>query len=241
MTAPIPWYYMWSQLYGFFHHLLQDTMKEQTLKLQPIFLDQSVFDRELYKIDGHAWLGCSIKIDLLLERLKMENQAPYIIFSDIDILVKPGIYEKLQPYMDKGITMTFLKEGEHLNIGFILLKVCPEVIAFWELVKARMVEDPQHDQKYVNQMIGEYPGTWTTLDKKDFVCSNEWDGVSPYTVYQPLCSNLGKEFNVAEKLFYVAQLGVDMEPYMKYVPGEIIPYIYKFQEIVARSHQNSAS
>ena len=217
-------------------------MKEKELKLEPIFLDQSVFDRELYKINGHAWLGCCIKIDLLIERLKMAevSKTPYIIFSDIDILVKPGVYEKLQPHMDKGVSMAFLKEGEHLNIGFILLKVCPEVLAFWELVKARMVENPQHDQKYVNEMIGEYPGTWTTLYKKDFVCSNEWDGCSPYVVYQPLCSNLGKEFNVAEKLFYTAQMGVDMDPYMKYVPADIVPYIYKFQEIVAASHKRRA-
>ena len=239
-SVQIPWYYMWSQKYAFFHHLLQDEMKESNLKLEPIFLDQSVFESNLYKIKGHAWMGCSIKIDLLIERLKAAetNGSPYILFTDVDLVVKPGIYDKLKPYIESNTSMVFLKESDHLNIGFILLKVCREVLSFWELVKAKMVEEPNHDQMYVNQLIGEYPGTWATFDNQVFACSNTWDGSTPFVVMQTLCTCLGKEFDFAEKIFYAAQY-TNIEPYMKHVPEDIVPFIYRFQEILIRSHQQA--
>ena len=231
---------MWSQKYAFFHHMLQDGMKDSGLKLEPIFIDQAVFDENLYKAEGHAWMGCCIKIDLLIAALKEAEvkKTPYILFTDVDLVVKSGIYDKLQPYIKAGTSMVFLKEGEHLNIGFILLKVCSEVVAFWELVKAKMIENPKHDQAYVNELIREYPGIWSTFDRQTFTCSNVWDGSTPFVVMQPLSSCLGKELDFAEKIFYSAQY-TNVENYMEYVPEDIIPFIYQFQEILVRSHQEA--
>ena len=228
---------MWSQKYAFFHHMLQDDMKDSELKLEPIFIEQTLFDAKLHQKEGdHAWSGCSMKIDLLIDKLKVVKE-PYILFTDVDIVVKPGIYSRLKDHMDKGDTMVFLKEGEHLNIGFILLKICSEVLEFWELVKATIDEKAGHDQAHVNNLIQGYPYSWSTFNQKDFACSNTWDG-GPFLVIQPLCSNLGKEFNFAEKVFYAAQY-TNVEPYMKYVPENIVPFIYRFQEILMRSHKQT--
>lgn len=235
--TPIPWFYMWSQKYAFFHHMLQDDMTESELKLEPIFIEQSVFDEKLHQTEGHAWMGCSLKIDLLIERLKT-SKDPYVLFTDVDIVVKPGIYEKLKPFMDKQDTMVFLKEGDFLNIGFILLKVCSEVLEFWELVKATISEKGGHDQAHVNELIQGYHHPWSSFDNQLFACSNTWEGHIPFVVFQPLCSNLGKEFNMAEKIFYSAQ-HTTIAPYMKYVPEDIVPFIYRFQEILIRSHQQA--
>jgi hypothetical protein len=234
---------MWSEKYRFFHEILQNEVKEPNLRLEPIHIDQSVFDKELYQIEGHAWMGCCIKIDLLIQRLKDNignKETPYILFTDVDLIVKPGIYDKLAKYLNGEIdsTMVFLKEGDHLNIGFILLKVCDEVIAFWEIIREKMVEKSDHDQKYVNELIKEYTGTWSVFDTQDFLCSNNWNGETPFVVLQLLSSCLGKEYDFAEKIFYSAQhMGID--PYMQYVPKDIIPFIYKFQEILIRSHQQA--
>jgi hypothetical protein len=57
---------------------------------------------------------------------------------------------------------------------------------------------------------------------------------------KPLSSSLGKEFDFAEKIFITAQ-HIDIEEYMKYVDPDIIPYIYKFQEILFKSHQLAKS
>jgi hypothetical protein len=234
---------MWSEKYRFFHEILQNEMKESNLRLEPIHIDQSVFDKELYQSSGHAWMGCCIKIDLLIQRLKDHignKETPYILFTDVDLIVKPGIYDKLTQYLngENDATMVFLKEGDHLNIGFVLLKVCDEVIAFWEIIREKMTEKPDHDQKYVNELIKEYTGTWSIFDSKAFLCSNGWDCNTPFVVIQPLSSCLGKEYDFAEKIFYSAQ-HINIDPYMKYVHQDIIPFIYKFQEILIRSHQQA--
>jgi len=236
----IPWYYMWSQKYRFFHEAITNLMTDTRLPLKPLHIDQSVFDKELYKTEGkHAWLGCCIKVDLLIQCLKdAKGNHSHILFTDVDLIVKPGIYDRLKPYADSESTMVFLKESEHLNIGFILLKVCDEVIAFWEIVKEKMIEAPDHDQKYVNDLIAEYPGMWSTFDTEYFCCSNSWDGVKKFVVMQPLSSCLGKEFDFAEKVFSAAQ-HMEIGPYMEYVPEDIIPFIYRFQEILIRSYQKA--
>lgn len=226
---PIPWFYMWSQKYEIFHRLLVDTMKEPELVLKPLFIDQAVFDAELDQAKAHPWIGCAKKVELVIEQLKSALE-PYIVFTDIDIIVKPTVYDKLATYMESGTTMAFLKEGEHCNIGVCLLRCCPEVISFWELVLAHMQAEPAHDQAIVNRLLPEYPGSWCTLSMKDFTCSNTWDG-SPFVLYQPLSSRIGRGMDFAEKIFYSAQF-VNLQEYMKYVPPETIPLIYRFQDLL---------
>ena len=230
---------MWSQKYRIFHELIQVEMKEHELNLQPIFIEQSVFDKELYQTENaHSWNGCTIKVDLLLERLRTSS-APYILFTDVDLIIKPGVYTTIQPYIEQEQTMVFIKEGESgVNIGFILLKVCNEVINFWENVKNKMLEIPGHDQKYVNELLSLYSGKWTTFDPQIMTLSNMWNRTTPFVVLQLLSSCLGKEYDFAEKIFNAAQYA-EIEKYMEYVPEDIIPYIYKIQEIIIRSHQQA--
>jgi len=235
----IEWYYIWSDKYRFFHEILKDTVKEPEFVINPIYIDQSYFDKNLYQVEGkHSWNGCSLKIDLLIERLRLAK-TDYILFTDVDLIPKENIYKNLKQYIDNNQTQVFLQEGNHLNIGFILLKVCPEVIEFWESIKLKMVELPDHDQKYVNECIHKYKMKWTFFDTQIFTCSNIWNGTTEFSIMQPLSSCLGKEFDFAEKIFVTAQ-HINLESYMKYVPENIIPYIYKFQEILYQTHKESA-
>jgi len=223
---------MWSQKYRFFHELIQTEMKEPQLSLRPIFIEQSVFDRELYRTENaHSWNGCTIKVDLLIERLKSASE-PYILFTDVDIVVKPGVYTTIHPYMEQGQTMVFIHEGDSgVNIGFILLKVCDEVIRFWEDVRHTMRETPGHDQTYVNQLLAHYSGKWTTFDPQIITLSNKWNRTAPFVVLQILSSCMGKELDFAEKIFGAAQL-TDTRRFLQYVPEDIFPYIHRIQEWV---------
>ena len=66
----LPWYYMWSDNYRFFHEIVKDSMKDPEITLKPVEVAQSLFDKELYKVQGkHHWEGSLIKVDLLLDRL----------------------------------------------------------------------------------------------------------------------------------------------------------------------------
>jgi hypothetical protein len=214
-------------------------MKEPEFKLMPIHIPQSYFDENLYKTEKtHAWNGCNLKIDLLIERLETTD-APYILFTDIDLVSKPNIYKNLKSHIDRGDTMVFLDEAPlnteinvwKLNIGFVLLKVCPEVIDFWKKVKSCMIETPGHDQTYVNMLIKDYKGSYAKFDGQLFTCSNTWNRQTPFSILQPLSSGLGKEFDFAEKIYSTAH-HLDVQPYMKYVPEYIIPFIHKFQEFM---------
>ena len=235
----IEWYYMWSDKYRFFHEILKDTVKEPEFIMKPIYISQGYFDKNLYQMEGkHSWSGCSLKIDLLIESLK-NSSTNYILFTDADLIPKENIYKNLIKYIEGNQTQVFLQEGQHLNIGFILLKVCPEVIEFWNSVKLKMSEEPAHDQQYVNELISTFKNKWTTFDSQIFTCSNIWNGATEFSIMQPLSSCLGKELDFAEKIFNTAQ-HIYVEPYMKHVPENIIPYIYKFQEILYQTHKESA-
>jgi len=234
--ATIPFYFMWSKEYRFFYEILKATVKDSRLPLMPIEIDQSVFDRELYQIENeHFWQGSLIKVNTILDTLNTAS-SKYIIFSDIDCIFKAKLYDTILPYIEAENDIVYLKESRHINIGFMLFRVCPEVISFWELIKAKMIENPTLDQKYVNELMVDYPGKWSCFDDQLFACSNTWDGKTDFAMLQLLCSCLGKEFNMAEKIFYSAQ-HINIEPYMQYVKPEIIPFIYRFQEILVRSHK----
>jgi hypothetical protein len=210
-------------------------MKEPEFIVNPIHIDQSFFDKNLHQTEGtHAWNGCTLKIDLLIERLETSSH-PYILFTDIDIIAKNNIYKNLKPHIDSDEDMVFLQEGGHLNIGFILLKVSKEVIDFWKLVKSKMVETPAHDQQYVNDLIKIYRGKWGKFDQQIFTSSNLWDCTTEFSIMQLVSSDLGKEFDLAEKIFCTAQQ-IEVQDYMQYVPQDIIPFIYKFQELLYQSY-----
>jgi hypothetical protein len=133
--------------------------------------------------------------------------------------------------------MVFLKEGPQLNIGFMLLRVTDEVLTFWLMVSEKM-QGGGLDQEYVNELIQHFPGTHAIFNEHLFTCNSTWDGTSDFILMQILCSCLGKEFNMAEKIFNAAQY-TNVESYMHLVSEEIIPYIYKFQELLYLSHQEA--
>ena len=235
----IPWFYMWSEGYRVFYEIMKDTVKEDAFIMKPIEIPQSRFDSELYQVEGgHFWEGSLIKVQTLISSLEsaIESNNPYILFTDIDLVVKPGVYDVLKPYMDNQYDMVFLKEGGHLNIGFILLRATPDVLKYWKEIEVLVREKGGLDQTYVNQTIERFPGKYTHFDEQIITCSNTWDCSSPYVVLQVLCSCLGKEFNMAEKIFSSAQHH-DIQPYMQYVPETIYPFIYRFQELLYESHQ----
>lgn len=231
---------MWSDNYKIFRELLRDSIKETEFTVKELYVPQETFDAELYKFeDKHFWEGSLLKIDAIIKSLNeaKDNSDKYILFTDIDIVVKKPLYSTLKNYMDDNYDMVFLKEDSQLSIGFILLRVTHEVLTFWLMVREKMLGGGL-DQVYVNELIQHFPGRYTRFNEQLFTCNSTWDSSHDFIVMQLLCSSLGKEFNMAEKIFNAAQY-TNLENYMQYVPEEIIPYIYKFQELLYLSHKES--
>jgi hypothetical protein len=224
----IPWYYMWSEKYRFFHEIFQDTMKEREFSVRPIYLDQSVFDSTLHQGGAHAWTNSTLKVDKLIEALE-SSELPYVLFTDIDLVCKDAIFPKLQGHIDARHSMVFLQEGGMLNIGFMLLMVCKEVIDFWKEIRT-MVLQGGHDQAHVNEAIKTYALPWGKFDPRAFTCSNTWDGTN-FSILQTLSSTISKEDDLAEKIYNVS-LFVNIEPYMKYIPLAILPYVDRIQRLL---------
>ena len=216
----IPWYYIWSENYRIFHEIMKDSIKYPEFELSPIEIPQERFDSELYKNEGqHFWYKSLIKVDTILDCLKKghEQSKPYILFTDIDIVVRENIYKDVKGFMDKSVDMVFMKEGSIMNIGFMLLRVSDEVYSFWQLIRSKMIEKDGLDQIYVNAELPCYRGKYTCFNENDFILSNRWNvnNTPTYKVIQVLCSNPDKVCNMVEKMLSMCVL-MDMRPYMKH-------------------------
>jgi len=232
---PLSWYYMWSPKFEVFHHIIQDTFQDPDVQLHPIYLDQSHFDKELYKAKGqHHWSGCVLKLDLLLERMRLtEHKGKYIVFSDADIYVRKGIGAKLNTYMEEGKDMYFLQEtftDPSANIGLILVKCTEEVCRFWEGVRAEVLRDGTHDQLITNQHLKTTSLSWALLDQS---CMNSNminnSNIDTFLYCQMLCSCRGYEADMAEKLFGYCSF-ISLEPYLSYIPPPVQAFFANMHE-----------
>lgn len=227
----LAWYYIWSDDYRVFHELLKDSVKDSELLLKPIEIPQARVD-SIHK--------SMMKIDMILGSLDEAARAsqPYILFTDVDIIVKPGLYESLKPYMEDRTDMVFLNDNKNLHHGCLLLRVCDETIFFWKELRETMVIEPGNLQTYVNRIIERFKGSYTTFDDQIITSSNTWNQTADFKILLCRSSQTTKEFNMAEKIFTAAQL-VDLQPYMVHVPETVIDHIYKFQEIMYSSYQEA--
>ena len=229
---PIPWYYIWSDNYRIFHEIMKDSIKYPEFELSPIEIPQERFDSELYSKEGsHFWRGSCIKLNYILECLKKakEESKPYILFTDIDIIVRANIYSDLIPYMDNQDDMVFIKEGNGINFGFMFLRACDKVIDFMDKViyHLKYVDKELMDQQCVNKLLVSYTGKYTCFDENYFTLSNVWNGSLSCKVIQVLCDGLIKEYNIIEKIVCISQL-INIKPYMKYISAESMQKIEQF-------------
>jgi hypothetical protein len=227
---------MWSPNFEVFHRIIQSTFTDKDVQLHPIYLDQSHFDKELYKTKGqHHWSGCVLKLDLLLERMRLtEHKGKYIVFSDADIYVRPGIADKLNESIKEGKDMYFLQEtftDARANIGLNLFKCTEEVYKFWEGVREEVLREGTHDQLVTNQHLVKTSLSWKLLDQS---CLNSnmvnYDNKDKFLYCQMLCSCRGYEPDMAEKLFGYLNF-FSLEPYLAFIPPPIQAFLARMHEV----------
>lgn len=234
---------MISDDYRVFKEILQDSVKEP---FELIFCDiqQGRFNSELYKSqkvipDSNPWNNSRIRIESILISFYESKESDYILFTDIDILVRPGLHDALKPYMQDGYDMVFSKKNDGtLGLNFMLLKISEVVKDFWSNIHTQMQNVEDLDREFLNKSIKNFQGKYTTFDEQLFTTPTRWNQKADYIMMHMDCSQLGKELNMAEKLFNMAQ-HIVLEPYMQYVKEDIIPYIYEFQELLYKSHQEA--
>jgi len=235
---------MISDDYRVFKEILQDSVKEP-FEFISIDIPQGRLNSELYKSqkvipDSKPWNNSRIRIESILLSLYESRESQYLLFTDVDILVRPGLHDALKPYMQDGYEMVFSKKDDGiLGLNFMLLKISEVVKEFWSDIHTQMQNVEGLDRDFVNKSIKNFQGKYTTFDEQVFTTPTRWNQKAEYIMMHMDCSQLGKELNMAEKLFNMAQ-HIVLEPYMQYVNEDIIPYIYEFQELLYKSHQADA-
>ena len=160
------------------------------------------------------------RADLIVNALS-QTTSPYIMFSSSDVIVKPGFLKELSDITDD---MVFLDGPKGtFQPGILYLKNTSEVREFWSSVTT--LEDS----------ILDFKGKWSKFSKKS-VSTDTWDKNSEFNILYLISSGFGKEFDFAEKIFIMAQ-HIELQPYMKHVPEDIIPFIYKIQELLFLTHK----
>jgi hypothetical protein len=226
---------MWSPKVEVFHRIVQDTFHDRDVQLHPLYLDQSMFDKDLYKAKGmHHWSGCVLKLDLILERIRLtENKEKYIVFSDVDIYARTGIGAKLQESIAEGKDLYFLQEtftDRSANIGLILLKCTEDVYTFFKGIRDEVLRDGTHDQLITNNHLKTTSLTWDLLDQS---CMNSnmmtIENLNTFLFCQMLCCCNGYDRDMAEKLYGYCDL-LSLEPYLPYISPVI-------QALIAHMHE----
>ena len=160
------------------------------------------------------------RADLIVNALS-QTTSPYIMFSSSDVIVKPGFLKELSDISDD---MVFLDGPKGtFQPGILYLKNTSEVREFWSSVDT------------IEGSIASFKGKWSKFSKKS-VSTDTWDKNSEFNILYLISSGFGKEFDFAEKIFIMAQ-HIELQPYMKHVPEDIIPFIYKIQELLFLTHK----
>jgi len=160
------------------------------------------------------------RAELIVKSLQ-STTAPYIIFSSSDVIVKPGFLKEISEITDD---MVFLDGPKGtFQPGILYLKNTSDVQDFWSSITT--IEDT----------ISSFKGKWSKFSKKS-VSTDTWDKNSEFNVLYLISSGFGKEFDFAEKIFIMAQ-HIELQPYMQHVPEDIIPFIYKIQELLFLTHK----
>jgi hypothetical protein len=165
--ATLPVFFMWSENYKTFADILKACIgMHPYLEDKSLFIEQSVFNKSLYKDSSHFFSGCFFKLEKTLELLNSLPENSYFLVTDVDIIIFPGkpLKQILDVYMDNQIDIVFMQESPDrctANMGFILIKVCDHNRRLFERSMEFAKEDPNGlDQNFVNKALQEYEGTY---------------------------------------------------------------------------------
>lgn len=162
---------------------------------------------------------------LIVDALKQSSE-PAIIFSVSDLIVKSEFLSEISKVDSEMVFMEGPK-GQ-LQTGVLYLKNNSDVLDFWTSLLTS-------DKETLEESSLEFKGKWSKFSKK-CVSTDTWDKRSEFHLLELISSGYGKEFDFAEKIFTMAQ-HIELQPYMQYVPEDIIPFIYKIQELLFLTHK----
>lgn len=164
----IPLFFLWSPKYEILAKILNASLKTYTnvFNVMPLFVEQSVFDKELKPEAGHYFAGCTLKMAKIYDLLCNLEENTYFVFCDADIVFFEGKPVKelfdIYTHANTNADIIFMRESmtsEVCNCGFALIKVCEENRKLYKRVLDDFVKQPTAvEQTLVNNQMASYTG-----------------------------------------------------------------------------------
>ena len=156
------WFYIWSEKYSEFHKYLQEAITDAGFEACPIYISQERFSKELYQqFPDSPWAGCNIKVLEIIKILKDGAKDEGFMFTDVDIYIRDKCNAKTVMALYDSfpeLEMVFSPEGGSLQIGSMFLRRTARVLAFWEMILEKCIQNPQlMDQTIIKEEITSYP------------------------------------------------------------------------------------
>lgn len=157
------------------------------------------------------------KIELILVHLR-ENPGETLIWSDVDILfgsISPVAIQTLLDTSHKSILFQQERPGmTDVNTGFYVCRSCAEVVAFFEKVHSRLVEEPgQDDQMAANFLISKENFPWIgTLPPTFYARTHGWPTPSRFAIYHANYTkggnSVGQKIRQFEEVRFLERFGM---------------------------------
>jgi hypothetical protein len=228
--SKIPYVFLWTPKYEIFANVLKAGIRTyEGLEDKSFFIPQEIFDANTYKSPGHLMCGCSLKLQLTYDMLKILPENSYFIFSDADILLFPQkpFMELLNLYIKLEADAVFMRETmdkRFYNVGFSFLRVNElNRKLFMDALKMYETEPDGLDGTFINHCLKSYNGSCfffppelvaTTCTVKDLDAQSTNMGLmrSKLVVFQALCdANKTSEDSIKQKLEQYQILGVPVK------------------------------
>lgn len=215
------WLYVWSPRYRFFHELLQATTKDLSgFHIQPVFAEQHLF--KPMDSTQHFLTGIPIKIHAIIKYIE-KNMGKYFFFTDVDIIVLPEFsIQDFEPYKQNDITSMkeCHSEVKH-NIGCLLIRCCPETLAFFQRVCQRIRNEKLLDQYAFHLEIPSLEGKIGQFSEDHFVQSNMLkEEETNYKIVQCLTSEMNPTDVLVEKVLTIMSV-FDITHFIEFLPEDV--------------------
>jgi hypothetical protein len=167
------------------------------------------------------------------------NPGKHVLCSDVDLIVnQPEQFSKYLEHYSK-YDITFMKDNIHnndLNIGFGMLRSCPEVIHYFEKIMKEIHDTNGQDQEIFNRRITEFTGTVGCFSMPEVIQSNLATSSTPFFALQMLCAN-NKTFeeNLFEKLVTATVL-IDISELFQLIPYRVFNTLVQYYQTRYPSH-----
>ncbi len=232
---PIRLFYVWSPKYEIFHHILQSSLSSSGSEfiVQPIFVPQEVFDKNLYEKNSEHFLdGNTVKLKILINILQ-KHLDETILILDADTIIENSkeLRKYIETYRNYDIVYakSSLEKENELSMGFGMIRSNKNTIQYFSEIMDSILQTGKNDMAVLNETIQSFKGTYTMFTFPEIIQTQYYSKYKgQHYAIQLTCSNhKSYEENLFEKLVSAASL-IDITEIVPLIPTIVFDSMLDF-------------